>query len=235
MLSSKDRVIMISGANRGIGHATSQTLIARGYQLSLGARQPDRIAQLENNENIISHYWDAEKQDTSAAWVDATISHYGRIDGLILNAGIELGGSLENGTEEDIDRMFAVNFKGPLWLVRAALPHLRTSGEGRVINVSSLAGKRVRNHEILGYSASKYAAIALTQAIRQSGWDDGVRATSICPGLVETRMTKNVEIPPNSFKIDPETIAETISYALSLPNSAVVAEILVNSRYEPMF
>jgi NADP-dependent 3-hydroxy acid dehydrogenase YdfG len=142
---------------------------------------------------------------------------------------------LESGTEEDIDRMFAVNFKGPLWLVRAALPHLRISGEGRVMNVASLAGKRVRKHEILGYSASKYAAMSLTNAIRQSGWDDGIRATSICPGLVETRMTENTATPTNEFKIDPETIAETIAYALSLPNSAVVAEILVNSRYETMF
>jgi NADP-dependent 3-hydroxy acid dehydrogenase YdfG len=104
-----------------------------------------------------------------------------------------------------------------------------------VMNVASLAGKRVRKHEILGYSASKYAAMALTNAIRQFGWDDGIRATSICPGLVETRMTENTETPTNEFKIDPETIAETISYALSLPNSAVVAEILVNSRYETMF
>jgi NADP-dependent 3-hydroxy acid dehydrogenase YdfG len=235
MLLPKGRVIMISGANRGIGLITAKLLNERGYQLSLGARQLDSIPQLENNENLITNYWDAEKQETSATWVDATIAHFGRIDGLVLNAGIELGGSLESGTEEDIDRMFAVNFKGPLWLVRAALPHLRISGEGRVMNVVSLAGKRVRKHEILGYSASKYAVMSLTNAIRQSGWDDGIRATSICPGLVETRMTENTATPTNEFKIDPKTIAETIAYALSLPNSAVVAEILVNSRYETMF
>ena len=196
MLSSKDRVIMISGANRGIGLATAKVLIGRGYKLSLGARKPDRIPQLANNENVIVHRWVAEEKSTSADWVEATIMHHGKIDGIVLNAGIELGGSLESGTEEEIDHMFSVNFKGPLWLVRAALPHLRTSGEGRVINVSSLAGKRVWKHEMLGYSASKYAAIALTQAIRQAGWDDGIRATSVCPGLVETRMAKNITAPP---------------------------------------
>ena len=234
MLPSKDRVIMITGANRGIGHATAKSLVMYGYQVSLGARKPDNIPEIGDNENVITHHWDAEKKDTSTTWVDATMSHYGRIDGIVLNAGIELGGSLENGTEEEIDRMFAVNFKGPLWLVRAALPYLRNSGKGRVVNVSSLAGKRVLKPELLGYSASKYAAIALTHAIRQSGWDDGVRATSICPGLVDTDMTKNVTAPPNAFKIEPETIAETINYVLSLPNNAVVAEILVNSRYEAM-
>jgi len=234
MLSPEGRVILVSGANRGIGLATAKYLESRGYHLSLGARQPDSIPELENGMSHMTHYWEAENHDTSAAWVDATMAHFGRIDGLVLNAGIELGGSLENGTEEEIDRMFAVNFKGPLWLVRAALPHLRISGEGRVINVTSLAGKRVRNHEILGYSASKFAAMSLTHAIRQAGWDDGVRATSICPGLVDTRMTEHTATPPNQFKIESETIAETIAYALSLPNSAVVAEILVNSRYESM-
>ena len=234
MLSPQGRVVLISGANRGIGLATARCLEVRGYHLSLGARQPDGIPELENARDHMTHVWDAENQGSSTAWVDATMARFGRIDGLVLNAGIELGGSLESGTEEDIDHMFAVNFKGPLWLVRAALPHLRKSGQGRVINVASLAGVRVRNHEILGYSASKHAAMALTQAIRQAGWDDGVRATSICPGLVDTRMTEKTATPPDQFKIEPDTIAETIAYALSLPNSAVVAEILVNSRYESM-
>ena len=235
MLSPEGRVIMISGANRGIGLATAQYLSTQGYHLSLGARQPDRIPVSEIGKSHFTHHWDAENLESSAVWVDATMAHFGRIDGLVLNAGVELGGALETGTEEEFDQMFAVNFKGPLWLVRAALPHLRSSGEGRVINVTSLAGKRIRNHEILGYSASKHAAMSLTHAIRQAGWDDGVRATSICPGLVETRMTEHTATPPNQFKLEPETIAATIGYALSLPNSAVVAEILVNSRYEAMF
>ena len=179
MLSPNGRVILISGANRGIGLATAKYLDSLGYVLSLGARQPDDLPKLRGSSEQINHYWDAEKPDTSEAWVKATIANYGRIDGLVLNAGVELGGSLENGTEEEFDRMFAINFKGPLWLARAALPHLRASGAGRVINIASLAGKRVLKNEILGYSASKFAAVSLTQAIRQAGWGDGVRATAV--------------------------------------------------------
>ena len=133
------------------------------------------------------------------------------------------------------DEMFEVNFMGPLRLVREALPELRKTGSGRIINVVSLAGKRPRNPKILGYSASKFAAMSLTNAIRISGWDDGVRATSVCPGMVRTRMTDEVTVPDGEFKMEPEAIAETISYALTLPNSAAVAEILVNSRLESMF
>ena len=119
--------------------------------------------------------------------------------------------------------------------MRACLQDLRSSGHGRVINIVSLAGKRVLRHEILGYSASKHAALALTHAIRRAGWDDGLRATAICPGMVETDMVAHVNTADGQFKIAPETIAETVAYALSIPNDAVVAEILVNSRFEPTF
>jgi len=97
------------------------------------------------------------------------MERYGRIDAVFLNAGVEVGGSLLTGTEDEFDLMFAVNFKGPLWLARAALPHLKASGHGRVINLVSLAGKRVMRAEILGYSASKFAANALTMRSARMG------------------------------------------------------------------
>jgi len=234
MLKAEGRVVMISGANRGIGLATARVLAARGYRLSLGARTPEKIPADIGGE-VMTHRWEAEDATTSTDWVAATLAHFGRLDAVVMNAGVELGGSLEDSDESVFDKMWDVNFKGPLRLVRATLPALRDNGQGRVVNVTSLAGKRVLRHEILGYSASKFAAQALTHAIRQSGWDDGIRATSICPGLVETDMTAHATASEGQFKIDAETIAESVAYALALPNEASVAEILVNSRYEAMF
>ena len=234
MLKPEGRVVMISGANRGIGAAAARVLAAHGYTLSLGARDPDTISP-DLPDAVLTHHWDATDRATSAAWVAATLARFGRIDAVVMNAGVELGGDLEGDDEEAFDTMWEVNFKGPLRLVRAALPALRASGQGRVVNIVSLAGKRLLRHQILGYSASKFAAMSLTHAVRQSGWDDGVRATSICPGLVDTDMVAQVQTPERQFKIEPETIGETVAYALSLPNSAVVAEVLVNSRLEPMF
>ena len=235
MLEPEGRVIMISGANRGIGLATARVLARRGYRLSLGARRPDGVDLSDLPSDTLTCHWDATDRDSSTAWTSATIERFGRLDGLVMNAGVELGGALEGQDEDVFDQMWAVNFKGPLRLVRAALPELRKAGNGRVINIVSLAGKRVLRHEILGYSASKYAALSLTHAIRRSGWDDGVRATAICPGMVETDMVAHVETPPDQFKIEAATIGETAAYALALPNEAVVAEILVNSRFEPQF
>ncbi len=152
-----------------------------------------------------------------------------------MNAGLALEAGLMDEDEAPIDRMWEVNFKGPLRLARAAMPRLREAGNGRVVNIVSLAGKRLLGSAALGYSASKFAALALTHAIRREGWPDGVRATAICPGMVDTRMVADRDTPPGEFKIEPEAIAETVAYALSLPDNASVAEILVNSRLEPSF
>ena len=235
MLSPDGRVVMISGANRGIGLATAKSLAEKGYSLSLGARNPESVPldQIPGDPQVVR--WDATDAATSTAWAQAASDRFGRIDAVVMNAGVELGGDLETGDEAAFDAMWDVNFKGPLRLVRAVLPALRASGHGRVVNVVSLAGKRVLRHEILGYSASKFAALSLTHAVRRSGWDDGVRATAVCPGMVDTDMIAGIPIAEGQFTIAPETIAETIAYALSLPNEAVVAEVLVNSRFEPMF
>lgn len=235
MLAADGRVIMISGANRGIGLATARVLAARGFRLSLGAREPDTIdgAGFDIDPHIAR--WDATEPESSKTWAAEVLQNFGQIDGVVLNAGVAIAGKLEDDDESAYDTMWEVNFKGPLRLTRAVLPALRVSEHGRMINIVSLSGKRLMHASMLGYSASKFAALALTHAIRHDGWSDGIRATAICPGLVETRMVADVEPPEGQFKIAPVTIAETVAYALSLPNEAAVAEILVNSRLETSF
>lgn len=235
MLEPNGRVIMISGANRGIGLAIAKTLAKTGYRLSLGARKPESIDTAAFDTDVIAHRWDATQADTATAWAEATLAHFNRIDGVVMNAGVVIRANIEHGSEDDMDTMWEVNFKGPLRLIRAVLPSLKASGQGRVVNIVSLAGKRLMSEDNLGYSASKFAAMALNNAIRRNGWDSGVRATAICPGLVDTDMVSDVQAPKNEFKITPAAIAATAAYALSLPKEASVAEILVNSRLEASF
>lgn len=235
MLSPDGRVVMISGGNRGIGAATARLLAARGYRLSLGARDPGSVDVAAMGSETMAARWEAGDAATSHEWVAATRQRFGRIDAVVMNAGLALDAGLMDEDESAVDRMWEVNFKGPLRLARAAMPALREAGTGRVVIIVSLAGKRLLSPHLLGYSASKSAALTLTHAIRREGWDDGVRATAVCPGMVDTRMVADLQPAPGQFKIEPETIAETVAYALSLPNSAAVAEILVNSRLEPSF
>ena len=235
MLKPDGRAIMISGASRGIGYATAKELEAQGYRISLGVRNPGAIDQSSFGSDLHVVKWDATEPKTSKEWAAQTLEKFGQIDGIVLNAGVAIAAGLKDGDEADYDLMWEVNFKGPLRLTRAVLPALRASGHGRVVNIVSLSGKRLMRGSMLGYSASKFAALALTHAIRHDGWSDGVRATAICPGLVETEMVSDVVAPEGQFKIHPKTIAETVGYTLGLPNEAVVAEILVNSRLEASF
>ena len=236
MIPANDRVIMISGANRGIGLAAAQRLAASGYRLSLGARDPKVLHETFGDaEGVAVFRYDALDLEAAEDWVQDTAQRFGRIDGLVNNAGISRPAfTIEDADETVLDQMIAVNLKGPLRLIRLAMPHLIESGSGRVVNVASLSGKRVKNDNV-GYAMTKFALIALTHAVRRHGWDHGVRATAICPSFVRTDMTAAVQAVSRDEMIQPEDLAALIETALSLPNNAVVAEMLVNCRLEDLF
>jgi NAD(P)-dependent dehydrogenase (short-subunit alcohol dehydrogenase family) len=167
--------------------------------------------------------------------VAATAERFGRIDGLVNNAGVAHQFRIDNPDEAKLDEMWEVNVKAPLRLIRAAFPYLKQAGSGRVVNVVSLSGKRVKSADIGGYAMTKHAAAALTHAVRYAGWDDGIRATSICPGLVDTDMTADVTAVARDRMIQPATVAHLVATALALPNTASVAEIPVNCVLESLF
>jgi NAD(P)-dependent dehydrogenase (short-subunit alcohol dehydrogenase family) len=121
--------------------------------------------------------------------------------------------------------------KGPLFLTRACLPHLKASGNGRIVNVVSLSGKRVRNENI-AYNMTKHAMMALTHGTRRIGWEHGVRATALCPSFVATDLTAGVTKVAREEMIEPGDLAELAATAIALPNTAAMAEMLVNCRLE---
>jgi len=194
-------------------------------------RHPENVPPDLVGPNTLAHTYDATDRGAERRWVDATIARFGRIDVLVNNAGISTFVGLEDGADDDLDRMFEVNVKAPFRLIRAALPHLKVSGEGRVVNLASLSGKRVMGLNA-GYQMSKHAVVALTHAVRRIGWDHGIRATAVCPGFVNTDMTAHVgELAPEQMT-QPEDLARLIGSAITLPNNAAIAELLVNCRYE---
>jgi NAD(P)-dependent dehydrogenase (short-subunit alcohol dehydrogenase family) len=234
-LTPSDRVILISGANRGIGRAIAERLYRDGYSLSLGARQPESLKPVVAGMKpgrVLTHRYDAGKAPSAAAWITAAARRFGRIDGLVNNAGVGMNFTVEDEDESALDKMWTVNTKGPLRLIRAAFPLLKASGTGRIVNIVSLSGKRVAGDGLTGYAMSKFATMALTHAVRYSGWEYGIRATAICPGYVATDMTVDVTALPPEKMIQPDAIAALVATVLSLPNTASVAEIPVNCRLE---
>ena len=227
------RVAMISGASRGVGAAIAQRLLDDGWAVSLGLRDTAAAARFSPQEHVFAAHFDANDIPTAAAWVEATVAHFGGIDALINNAGILRMLTLEDGDESELDELWAVNVKAPLRLIRAALPHLRRNGQGRVINMASTDAKRVRPGAPLGYVMTKHALHAMTQAVRQEAHADGVRATAICPGAIDTEMIANLPgVTPKAERLQPETIASMVAFILSLPNQANVAEFVANTRLE---
>jgi NAD(P)-dependent dehydrogenase (short-subunit alcohol dehydrogenase family) len=229
MLDPMGRVAMVSGASRGIGRRVTEDLLDQGFIVSAGVRDPKSMPA---HDRLFVHRYDAADAASPKEWVAATIARFGRLDALVNAAGINPKALLMDDDETALDETWAINVKGPMRLVRAALPALRAAGDGRVVNIASLSGKRVANDNI-GYAMSKFALIALTQAVRRQGWEDGVRATAVCPGFVATDMTSHVTTVPRGAMTDAADIAVLVRTALLLPNNATVGEILVNWRLEP--
>jgi NADP-dependent 3-hydroxy acid dehydrogenase YdfG len=225
---------MISGASRGIGLAIARELKQSGLALSLGIRTPGSFSDpLATDRDVLVYPYDACDRHAAVPWVNSTIARFGRIDVLVNNAGISRFVSLEEGRDDDLDELLAVNVKAPFRVIRAALPHLKASGSGRVINVASLSGKRVMGLNV-GYQMSKHAVVALTHAVRRIGWEHGIRATALCPGFVDTDLVAHVTDVPHDQMIDPADLAKLVATVVALPNTAAIAELLVNCRYEHM-
>ncbi len=238
LLSPAGRVVMISGASRGIGAAIAHRLATDGFTLSLGVRRPAELrakfTELDPERLLVSRF-DALDAGSAQAWLEETVTRFGRVDALINNAGIMKPLSFTTGDESVLDELWAVNVKAPYRLIRLALPLLARSGNGRIINVASTDGKRYRDSSVsIAYALTKQALVALSHAAKFAGWEEGVRVTALCPGAVDTDLLQGLPgVTPPGKRITPATLAEIVALLLRLPNTASIAELVVNTRLEP--
>lgn len=228
--------VLISGASRGIGLAIADSLYQEGYKISLGLRDlvnsQEQFSSWDKDRVQISHY-DAYSPATAEKWVVETVEKFGHIEAVINCAGIFRDCSTASFELQALDELLEVNTKAPIILTECAWPYLKQSGRGRVINIVSLAGKFAQG-ENFGYSVSKHGLLAYTHAIRQAGWDDGIRATAICPGWVNTDMAKGSGLGTEAM-IQPQDIALLVKTLLLLPNNASISEIAVNCQLHDLY
>jgi NAD(P)-dependent dehydrogenase (short-subunit alcohol dehydrogenase family) len=224
MLSGKDRVAMVTGASRGIGRAVADRLLAGGFRVSAGVRDPSKFTQ---TDRILYHRYDAEEPASADAWLAATLSRFGTVQVLANVAGIIKPYTLYTEDDENLDAMWRVNVKAPLRLIRLTLPHLKACGEGRIVNVVSVSGKKLVS-PVVGYAATKHALMAVTTAVRREAWKDGVRATAVCPGFVLTDMGAGATRVSQQDMTKAEDLAEMIHTVMLMPNTAGVPEVIVD-------
>ena len=178
-----NRVVVITGAASGIGYATAELFRDLGdtvFGLDLNPTVPDGVTYVACNVG--------DKAAVDAA-IEACAVH-GRIDVLANIAGIVQFGRIETVTEDEWDRVHAVDLKGPFFLIQAALPHLRACG-GTVVNVSSVAGNAPQPYAT-AYAAAKGGLTQLTRSLALELSPESIRVNAVCPGTVDTPIVEQV-------------------------------------------
>jgi NADP-dependent 3-hydroxy acid dehydrogenase YdfG len=233
------KVVVITGASSGLGEATARLLSAQGAVLVLGARRVDRLRSLADEltgrgGKALAVCTDVTDCDQVKRLVDAAVQAYGRIDVMINNAGLMPLSPLERLKIEDWDRTIDVNIKGVLYGIAAALPHMMQQKAGHIINVSSVAGHKVRPGNAV-YAATKHAVRALSEGLRQEVKPYNIRTTVISPGAVATELPNSVTEPDvaksihNFYEenaIPADSFARAVVFAMSQPEDVDVNEIL---------
>jgi short-subunit dehydrogenase len=216
------KVVLITGASRGIGAACAEAFARRSAKLSLTSRSTfDRPGALVTNGDIIS-------PSDRARIVDSTLQRFGRIDILINNAGQGSYRSALTTGEEEARSLFELNFIAPLALTQLVVPHMRAAGSGMIVNVGSIAG-RVALPWMTVYSATKFALGALTDALRPELRRAGVHTMNVCPGYVNTPFHVHaIGTPPAAisrakpYAISPRKCAEAIARGVERDARTVV-------------
>jgi NADP-dependent 3-hydroxy acid dehydrogenase YdfG len=234
----KDKVVVITGASSGLGEATARLLSAQGASVVLGARRVNRIQSLADEltgsgGKALAVTTDVTHYDQVKRLVDAAVQTYGRIDVMINNAGLMPSSPLERLKIDDWNRMIDVNIKGVLYGIAAALPYMKQQKGGHIINVSSVAGHKVRAGGAV-YAATKHAVLALSEGLRLEAKPYNIRTTVISPGAVATELPNSVTEPDiaENFRrsyeiaIPAKSFAQAVAFAMSQPEEVDVNEIL---------
>jgi meso-butanediol dehydrogenase / (S,S)-butanediol dehydrogenase / diacetyl reductase len=225
-----DRVVLVTGGARGIGLGIVEVFANAGCKVmiaDLGGGTADSSASTSSNSDaenwnynlankhdldqaqnkagqlgeVASCEVDVTDSDSCVRAVAATIERFGQLDVLINNAGIVQSGPLLEFSEDDWDKVFAVNTKGIFLMTRAALPSLLESKDAAVVNTASIAGKK-GYADMSAYCGSKFAAIGITQSLATEFAPSGIRVNAICPGIVGTAMWLEHLMPSNTTDID---------------------------------
>lgn len=232
------KVVIITGASSGLGEATARLLAAQGARLALGARRSARIEALaeelrSSGSQAIAVTTDVTNAAQVQALVDMAVQTFGRIDVMLNNAGVMPHSPLERRKIADWDRMIDVNLKGVLYGIAAALPAMQAQKSGHIINVSSVAGHKVRPGSAV-YAATKTAVRVISEGLRQEVKPYNIRTTVISPGAVATELADSITEPDIAeavrkiydIALPPEAFARMVAFAISQPEDVDVNEIL---------
>ena len=231
MKNLADKVVVITGAGSGIGRALALNLAGKGALLALsdvdeaGLAETVDLAKAAGAKEVRSDRIDVADRAAMTTYADAVADQFGRVNVVVNNAGVALAGDFVDLAYDDIDWIIGINFWGVVHGTKAFLPHLIASGEGHLVNLSSLFGLLSIPGQSM-YNASKYAVRGMTEAIREEMLIAGhpVGVTSVHPGGIKTAIARNARV---SAKENKEATAKLFDKKLARMTPDRAAEIIV--------
>jgi len=236
----KARVAIVTGASRGIGKAVAWIFVREGAKVALidvetGGLEPLKEEILGGGGQAIAIPCDVSEASEVKQMVDQVQRVFGRIDILVNNAGIIRRGTIETVTEDDWDRVMAVNLKGPFNCSKAVVEIMKKQGYGKIVNVSSIAGKMGDITSAPGYGPSKAGLDALTKTLARQLAGYGIHVNGVAPHAIETEMSAEWSPEKRKTIVDaiplkrlgkPEDVAEAVLFLSSGTAAFITGEII---------
>lgn len=216
-------VVAITGASAGIGAAAARLLLESGARVAVQARRKDRLDGLVSEfgaDRVLAVTGDVRDPAAATSLVSAAIDAFGKLDSIVINAGIGMYGGVLDRSDEDLQTMMRTNIEGTVWAARAAVGAFRKAGAGDIVIVASVAGLRGGEDEAV-YAATKFAQVGFAGALDREVRTDGIRVTAICPAGVETEFAigagRTEGDPSLADYLRPEDVAHAIVTVLEQP------------------
>ena len=242
------KVAVVTGASSGIGEATAEALAAEGASVVVAARREERLADLSkriegNGGRVLAAACDVADEGQAHGLIQKAEEKFGRVDILVNNAGVMLLSTVGKGLSEEWRQMFDVNVLGLLYTTDAAIETMKRQGSGHLVNISSVAGRKVTRDSSGVYAGSKFAVGAISEGLRQELLEDNIRVTIVEPGAVETELADHITDEDarqslggllNLEILQAEDIANAIVYAVTQPERVSVNEILIRPTQQPV-
>jgi NAD(P)-dependent dehydrogenase (short-subunit alcohol dehydrogenase family) len=232
-----DRAAIVTGGSGGIGLAIARALGEEGYALTLSARRPEKLEEAvaplrDDGFDVLTVPADVSDEEQLVAVFAAHKEKYGRLDALVNNAGIGIGGLMDQIQSKHLDMQLSINLRSVVIGTREGLPMLREAGaehgKALLLNTASIAGKGGQVF-LSVYGATKAAVINFTQATARETTGAGIQCTAFAPGFVDTAMTDFIKGEVGAEKmIRPADIGEAVHFLLRLSPNCYIPEIVFN-------